>query len=97
MVQAERAWDRAFVLGGSVDHDTVGWLIPMLTKNIQECVTEKTRKIQAVRGKYSDWWLVLVDRINYGRREELQIRHSWDKLILISPREPSRSYEVISV
>ena len=41
-----------FVIGGWVDGDSGGWLIPEMTKNISLCVDEKARKIARVRHKY---------------------------------------------
>jgi len=73
-----------------------------LSRNIRICVTEKTRKIECVRAKYPEWWLVLVDHIGYGIderdhekvRQLFQFEHSWDKIVLVNPLDAKQGYEL---
>ncbi|MGH9611908.1 MAG: hypothetical protein ACRD4P_02390 [Bryobacteraceae bacterium] len=45
--------------------------------------------------KYLEWWLVLSDHINYGRKESLRVpRNDWDKIILIDPGDHTRAFEI---
>ncbi len=83
-----------FVLLGYVDRNAGGWLIPDLRNNIQVCIKEKTEKIARMRTRYPEWWLVLVDHISFGQREPLNVKHDWDKVILINPLKPEEGYEV---
>jgi hypothetical protein len=55
-----------------------------------------------VRNKYPEWWLVFVDYIGFGvdscdeelYREHLDIEHDLDRLILLSPLDKTRAFEV---
>jgi hypothetical protein len=91
-----------FVYGGGSDADTGGFTFVETQKNLRLCIAEKTSKIARVRHKYPEWWLVLVDRIGYGVEacdrklfsEHLEIDHDWDRVILLSPLDPTWSFEV---
>jgi hypothetical protein len=83
-----------YLLGGYSDLDQGGWLIPELERNINICIAEKTRKINRVRAKYSEWWLVLIDNIGFGRKEAIRIVHQWDKVIIVNPLDPTLAYEL---
>jgi len=88
------AFSNRFVLGGYVDRDAGGWVISELKKNIQICVKKKTEKITEIRVKYPEWWLILVDHIGFGQMESLDVRHDWDRVILINPLKPEEGYEI---
>jgi hypothetical protein len=94
LMRAGNSYDQIFMLGGHMDLNTSGFVIPDLIKNIHICSAEKIRKIGRVKARYSEWWLVLVDRVTFGIREDLRIPHEWDKLILVSPLEDGKGYEV---
>jgi len=93
-----------FVLGASSDDDAGGWVMGEVERNLRLCIAEKERKIRPYRTKYSAWWLVLADHIDYGmdpadritfRREVMpRLQHSFDKIILIDPRDHRRAFEV---
>lgn len=91
-----------FVLGGCVDRDSGGWVLPELERNLRICVDEKSRKVSRVRTKYPEWWLLLVDHIGHGLskldreqfREQLQMVHDWNKIILVDPLNTNRAIEV---
>lgn len=67
-----------------------------LVENLRFCIEEKTAKVAGHRHKYPEWWLVLVDCValafdddDYARfQAETQIEHGWDRVLLISPKEP---------
>jgi hypothetical protein len=51
--------------------------------------------MSGIRTKYAEWWLVLIDHINYGGKEVLQVPpHNWDKIILINPHDHTQAFEV---
>lgn len=77
-----------------MDLDSGGWVIPELERNILLCIEEKRKKVARVRDKYPEWWLVVIDYINYGHQEVLQVEHDWDKVIVVNPLHPGRAYEV---
>jgi hypothetical protein len=83
-----------FVAGPCVDRDANGFVIPKLAENLQICIQEKSRKVAGVRKKYPEWWLVLIDHINDGQMESLNVQHDWDKVILVNPRNPKQAFEI---
>ena len=93
-----------FVLGASSDDDSGGWVMGELEKNLRLCIAEKERKIAPYRAHYQRWWLVLADHIDYGMdpedRSDFQstvmprIPHSFDRVVLIDPRDFRRRLEV---
>jgi len=81
-----------FVMGG---RRSSYWVVPELERNLKICIDEKTLKTSAIREKYPEWWLVLIDRINFGDKEALQVSdHNWDKIILIDPDDHTRAFVV---
>ena len=82
-------------MGGCSDLDSGGWVIPELERNLRICIDEKTSKTRAIREKYPEWWLALIDFINCGEKEVLHVpAHNWDKIILISPLDHTKAYEI---
>jgi hypothetical protein len=102
LIRASNTHARCFVPGGYSDDDSGGWVFEETQKNLRLCIEEKTLKIARVRDNYPEWWLILVDRIGYGvddrdrqlYREHLAIRHSWDKVILLSPLDYRSAFEI---
>jgi hypothetical protein len=93
--KASRPHADYFVMAGYSDFDSGGWVISELERNLKICIDENTQKISAIRAKYAEWWLVLIDRINYGEIETIQVPpHTWDKIILVDPRAPAKAFEV---
>lgn len=105
LIRASRAHATCFVSGGYSDDDSGGWVFEETRKNLRLCIDEKTLKIAHVRCKYPEWWLILVDRIGYGVddcdrelfHKHLRIKHSWDKVILLSPLNHRSAFEIQSV
>lgn len=91
-----------FVLGGYSDHDSGGWLLAEMQNSLKVVIADKTKKISYVRDKYPEWWLILVDHIGYSLddldrelfRDQVNIEHDWDKIILIDPRDGLRFFEI---
>jgi hypothetical protein len=100
--RASKAHATIFVIGGYSDQDSGGWVLSEMENNIRHCAAEKSRKIEKFRHKYGEWWLGLVDHIGYGLddfdremfRAQVSIEHDWDKIILINPTDPTRSFEI---
>ncbi len=101
-IRATDAHESFFIFGGYGDHDSGGWILEKTLKNLRLCVEEKTQKVASVRHRYKEWWLILIDRIGYGvedcdhaiYREHLAIEHSWDKIILVNPLNPTSGFEL---
>jgi hypothetical protein len=93
--RASKPHESLFVMAGCSDQESGGWVLSEMQKNIIYCATEKERKIEKVRDKYSTWWLALVDHIGYGLddfdREQFKtsvcVEHSWDRILIISPAD----------
>lgn len=91
-----------FVFGGYSDADSGGWVFQEIQKNLRICIEEKTKKIARVRGRYEEWWLVLIDFIGYGVEdcdrklysEHLAIDHNWNKVVLVNPLNPCSAFEL---
>jgi len=91
-----------FLLGGYDDDDSGGWVLEETRNNLRLCIDEKTLKIARFRNRYPEWWLVLVDRIGYGvdecdralYREQLRVKHTWDKIILLNPTDYRSAFEI---
>lgn len=93
-----------FLLGASSDEDSGGWVMGEVEKNLRLCIAEKEMKIAPYRSRYKEWWLVLPDHIDYSMepedRETLRtevipdLRHSFDKVVLIDPRNHLRAFEI---
>jgi hypothetical protein len=102
LFEAGQIYPDFFVLGGFADRDSGGFVLAELIRNIHICVTEKTRKVECVRAKYPEWWLVLVDYIGYGigksAQEELRhllyFEHSWFKIVIVNPLEAKHGFEL---
>ena len=91
-----------YVMGGRSDEQSGGWLIEEIAKNLQHCINEKTNKISKFKSKYPQWWLVLPDHIGHGLddfdqslfRDQVSLSHTWDKIILVNPLDPTRAFEI---
>ena len=92
-----------FVLGGSADHDSGGFVVSELAQNLRLCIAKKRAKIARFRAKYSEWWLVFDDRIGYGEldkhdrahlRELVRVEDPWSRITLVSPLNPSDWFEL---
>lgn len=88
-------------LGGYSDFDAGGFVAGEVIRNLNLCVAEKERKVAAYKHKYSEWWLILPDMIgaslNQEERESIPPhvqRGTWDRIILIDPRDPLRAFDV---
>jgi hypothetical protein len=101
--RASKVHSDLFVLGGSSDHDTGGFVVAEMARNLRLCIAEKSRKVSKVRWRYPEWWLAFEDRIGYGVLDERDrnrlsqlILHDalWSKIILVSPIEPSVGFEL---
>jgi hypothetical protein len=100
--RASKLHPTLFVLGGSADHDSGGFVLAEMKRNLSICISEKSKKIARMREKYPKWWLVLIDHIGYGLAEDEQeqlrelvtIDHPWAKVILVNPLSPHRGFEL---
>lgn len=92
-----------YLLGASSDDDSGGWVMSEVERNLRLCIEEKERKIEPHRSKYSEWWLVLADHIDYAMEEEdrpvfrsevlPRIPRSFGKIVLLDPRSIRRALE----
>lgn len=102
VARASEVHPSMFLMGGFSDSESGGWLIAEMETNIRHCASEKSRKIAGFRGRYSQWWLALVDHIGYGLddfdremfRDQVSIEHDWDKIVIIDPLDPTNYFEI---
>ena len=90
-----------FVLGANMDEDSGGWVMAELERNLRLCIAEKEKKIEPFRSRYTEWWLVLEDRIDFGLDAEDRLRfkseviprikHTFDRLVLLDARNFRRA------
>jgi hypothetical protein len=100
--QASSSHPTCFVFAGCNDRDMGGFVLGDTQWNLRLCVEDKMRRIARVRNKYPEWWLVFVDHIGFGVdvcdqelfRQRLEIEHDLDRVILVSPLDPTRAFEV---
>jgi len=93
-----------FLWGAGQDLDSGGFVVYEMLKNLRLCVDEKTLTVAPHRYKYPEWWLVFVDLIGWvldsqDRQmllEHWNVKHNWDKIILISPINPLSAFELVS-
>src|SRR5208337_1915957 len=86
---------------GTWNHDDSGDLLSQeLEKNLRICIDAKAKKLSYLRSR--DWescWLAPVDLISYGcwnARDRVNLPpHTWDKIMLINPLDPTRSFELV--
>ena len=94
--------ESAFLLGSIDDDNRAYWVVSELIANIEYCVQEKLKKIAPYRGRYENWWLVLVDHIAFGPnnedmsqlREHLRAPSGWDKVVLVGRKEAEHVAEI---
>ena len=81
-------------LAASHDDNGGGAVLQIYISNIKYCIEEKANKIEEFRNNYSEWWLILVDRLIYTttisndieRIKKLIILPGvWKKLIILNP------------
>lgn len=101
--RASKVHPHLFILGGSVDHDSGGFVVAELAHNLRLCIDEKSAKVLKVKQRYPEWWLALEDRIAYGvldEQDQEQLRQliqpdgAWSKIILVNPLNPSTGFEL---
>jgi hypothetical protein len=91
-----------YLIGGHIDSDTGGWLVPQMVKNIQICIDDKSEKIKVYRNRYSKWWLALVDYVGHGEcysdmteiRNRVTVPDIWEKVILINRSNSKNTVEL---
>lgn len=93
-----------FIIGASSDNDSGGWVMGEVERNLRLCIKEKELKIAPYRAKYGSWWLIFADYVDYSMdpedritfRSEVMptIQHSFEKIVLIDPRDYLRAFEI---
>jgi glutamyl-tRNA synthetase len=102
-IRASKQHPAFFLLGGSSDLDSGGWVIPEISRNLRLRIEEKTKKTAAFRHNYPVWWLILIDRIGYGiddndwdqlrGQKNIDVK-DWDKVILLNPTDSADAREL---
>lgn len=91
-----------FVLGGSGDGDSGGFVVANVHAHLPFVIAEKEKKVKPYHHKYPTWWLVLIDTIGYGLNhhdlgqlhENPPFKTIFDKVILVSPNNLTHGSEI---
>ena len=104
LIRASKDHGYTFIRGGYSDGDSGGWVMSEVERNLRICIADKEKKITPHRHKYPEWWLLLVDHIDYGMEEEDRIlfkesvmpniQHSFNKIIFVNPLDYRYGFEV---
>lgn len=77
-----------------------------LTENIARCICEKSKTVrnQNRENLYSEWWLILIDYIEFTAsktstelqqlRQDIQIREFWNRIIVVGAEDQGSYYEL---
>lgn len=91
---------RAFIFGWA-DRQSGGTPLPILKRNLRLCVDRKQQKLAPIRDMYDEWWLLLTDYVSFtsdyerdGLMEYLDLRHDFDKVLLVDPTDTTVSLEL---
>ncbi|MFN7925947.1 MAG: hypothetical protein U0Q16_37965 [Bryobacteraceae bacterium] len=105
LLRASKAHEQFFVMGSYVDHDSGGWVMNELEKSLAVIVPEKLSKVERVRARYPEWWLLLVDRVSHAwidpdeaalLARRLPALANWDRVIVVDPfpQAPRRAVQL---
>jgi hypothetical protein len=102
LIRATDPHTRRFLPGALLDHDSGGCVLAEMRRNLEICLSEKTRKAEAVQVPYREWWFILVDYIGRGITEEecqqlgplVSVERPWDRVILVDPLNAERWTEL---
>lgn len=93
-----------FMMGASSDNDSGGLILGLLEENLQLCIVQKELKIAPYKNRYSNWWLVMTDHISFSLNDDdrilfnneiaPRIKHTFEKIILLDPRDYKRAFSV---
>jgi len=101
VAKASQPLQTYFRMAGRNDSQSGGFIVAEMLSNIEHCINEKSRKIVNFKKKYNEWWLVLTDHIGLGLDDfdkQQLLAHAkrpadWDKVIVVSPSDPTRWFE----
>ncbi|MBK8814044.1 MAG: hypothetical protein IPN42_00290 [Methylococcaceae bacterium] len=91
-----------YVLGGGAEDEIGCFVVDEIYRNLEILISKKELKISNYHYKYLEWWLILVDLINWGHtdsddlnqlRSLPKIKSMWDKVIIISPHDLHNYFE----
>jgi len=75
---------KPFLLISAMNFDEAGGLIQQYQDNVSFCIQEKAEKIAPFFDRYPEWWLLLVDSLQWGALREFEIE-AIHKRLQISP------------
>ncbi len=94
--RSSKSFHQLFVFIPLMDWRRNGFILPKLSSNIPICVMEKTKKLKksGAMNKYAEWWLVLVNRIDWGLgdgeverlRLSICVPPEWTRIVVLDPR-----------
>jgi hypothetical protein len=101
LCRAGQSGSHYFLMGG-LNYSASGELASEeLGRNLEIGIAAKAKKLSYLRskGRYDECWLALADLISQGNidaSDKVTIPpHGWDKIIMISPLDPTKSFELL--
>ena len=103
LARSSKIFQTRFVLGGYTDHESGGWVVSEMIRNLAIVIPEKSKKIARFHSKYSEWWLVLIDHIGYTHldshelgtlRQHVRRPPEWARIVLVSPLASEHAIEI---
>jgi hypothetical protein len=101
--RASQPHSTVLLLGSSSDHDSGGFVVAELVRNLQIYIPEKLTKVAPFRHRYPEWWLAFEDRISYGSLDQEgleQLRQAlgpitgFERVVLVNPLEHARAVQI---
>jgi hypothetical protein len=97
IIPSTQKLDNQYQYGMSSDNDSGGFVVGLIYDNLKLIVAEKEIKIKKFKSRYSEWWLAVVDYIDYGLAdldvekfyELIKIESQFDRILLVSPLDVS--------
>jgi hypothetical protein len=99
ILRASSRYEAPFVLGAVSCRDNAAWVLEQLAKQTKAAVLRKSKKLEASKNRFAEWWLAVSGILAVGLSEtyaefvEAELRDSqlWDKVLLIDPHQPHKS------
>lgn len=93
--------DSFYHVGAQHDDDAGGFVVANIYDNLEPIIKEKEEKVKSYRGKYSHWWLILIDYIGYGidpydmnqLKDLPRIKSIFNRIFIIPPMSPELGLE----
>jgi len=88
--------------GSSLDKNAGGFVLGSIHESLKLIIEEKHEKIKPFKSEYKKWWLILIDYVGYGIRENeiegfrsnIDFDLRFNKVFIIPPLNPTQGIEL---